>query len=206
MAEISRRCEQASPGPLTASLDSDGGLGGCNLITVSAEDDQPDMYLWCKDQLAADADFVFVAGARQDIPRLLDGARNQQRGKRAVTALAPFASKWGLPVNPEDLEEMGYAVLVHADSSETHDEIDLAVRHHVISRHTLPLHSLADNTQELLAATRLMLNDIFNAFGRAEVTHVAQDGTLRLPYLQDPELAKWAEGLGVSTTAERLPE
>lgn len=74
------------------------------------------------------------------------------------------------------------------------------------SRHTVPLQSLAGEPQELLAASRLLLNDIFNAFGRAELPHIAQDGTLRLSYLQDPELARWAEGLGVSTTAESLPE
>jgi hypothetical protein len=74
------------------------------------------------------------------------------------------------------------------------------------SRHTVPLESLVGDPQNLLAATRLVLNDIFNAFGRAEVSHITQDGTLRLAYFQDPELAKWAEARGVSTTAETLPE
>jgi hypothetical protein len=74
------------------------------------------------------------------------------------------------------------------------------------SRHTIPLGSLAGDPQELLAATRLMLNDIFNAFSRAEVPHITQDGTLRLAYFRDPELAKWAEARGVPTTAETLPE
>jgi hypothetical protein len=74
------------------------------------------------------------------------------------------------------------------------------------SRHTVPLESLVADSQKLLAATRLMLNDIFNAFGRAEVSHITQDGTLRLAYFLDPELAKWAEARGVPTTAETLPE
>jgi len=74
------------------------------------------------------------------------------------------------------------------------------------SRHTVPLESLVADSQKLLAATRLMLNDIFNAFGRAEVSHITQDGTLRLACFLDPELAKWAEARGVPTTAETLPE
>jgi Putative DNA-binding domain len=74
------------------------------------------------------------------------------------------------------------------------------------SRHTVPLESLVGDPQNLLAATRLMLNDIFNAFGRAEIPHIALDGTLRLPYFRDSELAKWAEARGVPATAETLPE
>jgi hypothetical protein len=74
------------------------------------------------------------------------------------------------------------------------------------SRHTVPLESLVGDLQELFVATRLMLNDIFNAFGRAEISHIAQDGTLRLAYFRDPELAKWAEARGVPTTPQTLPE
>jgi hypothetical protein len=70
----------------------------------------------------------------------------------------------------------------------------------------VPLESLVGDLQELFVATRLMLNDIFNAFGRAEISHIAQDGTLRLAYFRDPELAKWAEARGVPTTPQTLPE
>ncbi len=31
-----------------------------------------------------------------------------------MTALSPFVTAYGLPLNPEDLEEMVYAVLKHA--------------------------------------------------------------------------------------------
>jgi hypothetical protein len=69
LAEIARRYERASPAPWIASLESQGGLGGCNVISVTAtDDDQPDLYLWFGDQLAPDGDWEFVAAARQDIP------------------------------------------------------------------------------------------------------------------------------------------
>lgn len=73
------RCSRASPGPWLVSLESDGGVGGCNVISVSYDDDEPDLYLWRGEELtahaaadlAADADFEFVAAAREDIPRLI---------------------------------------------------------------------------------------------------------------------------------------
>ncbi len=182
MAEISRRCEQASPGPWTASLESDGGIGGCNVITVSSEDDQQDMYLWCGDQLAPDADFTFVAGARQDIPRLLNGVRNQQRGERALTALVPFVAKWALPLNPEDLAEMAYAVLTNADSTATHDEIDLAVRH-----------QLAEYT---LSQARFQLE----AYGRLEPIQAAVRAIVDLLIKRDFETIELA-----ASPADRKP-
>lgn len=48
--------------------------------------------------------------------------------ERGLAALGPFAEQWRLQLNPEDLAEMAYAVLVHARSSRTFDEIDRAVR------------------------------------------------------------------------------
>jgi hypothetical protein len=72
---IARRVERASPAPWRAFLESDGGLGGCSVIVVSDSDGEPDLYLWRGDEPAADADFEFVATARQDIPRLLEAAR-----------------------------------------------------------------------------------------------------------------------------------
>src|SRR5665213_1172320 len=48
--------------------------------------------------------------------------------QRGVTALVPFVSEWRLPLNPEELEEMAWAVLVHARSEETVAWIDDAVR------------------------------------------------------------------------------
>jgi hypothetical protein len=39
----------------------------------------------------------------------------------------PFVQEWGLQLNPEDLQAMGVAVLIHADSDETFEEIDALV-------------------------------------------------------------------------------
>jgi hypothetical protein len=82
---IAERCARASPGPWLASLEREGGIGGPNVITVSMDDDEPDLYLWrggdwtSWDRLADDADFEFVAAARQDIPDLLAALRGPQR-------------------------------------------------------------------------------------------------------------------------------
>ena len=46
---------------------------------------------------------------------------------RATTALVPFVRAYGLPVNPEDLEVMAYAVLRYADSADELPEIARAV-------------------------------------------------------------------------------
>jgi hypothetical protein len=74
------------------------------------------------------------------------------------------------------------------------------------SRHTIPLDSLATDPQGLFAATRVMLSDIFNAFGRAEVPHIAVDGALRLRYFNDTEFARWAQAHGLLTSAETVAD
>jgi hypothetical protein len=38
----------------------------------------------------------------------------RQEMLRALTALGPFVRRWGLPLNPEDMEELAYAVLRRA--------------------------------------------------------------------------------------------
>jgi hypothetical protein len=48
--------------------------------------------------------------------------------ERGIAALLPFAQEWGLPLNPEDLQAMAVAVLIHAHSDETLHEIDAAER------------------------------------------------------------------------------
>ena len=48
--------------------------------------------------------------------------------ERASDALVPFVQAWNLSLNPEELAEIAYAVLVHHDSDATWDEIDAAVR------------------------------------------------------------------------------
>jgi hypothetical protein len=82
--DIDARTRRASPGPWMVSLESDGGVGGSNVITVGFEDSEPDLYLWRggdwsswrHDDAASDRDFEFVASARQDIPRLLEALRS----------------------------------------------------------------------------------------------------------------------------------
>lgn len=48
--------------------------------------------------------------------------------ERGTTALIPFAQEWGLSLNPEDLQAMAVAVLIHTYSDETLEEIDAAER------------------------------------------------------------------------------
>lgn len=50
----------------------------------------------------------------------------RQELRRAVAALAPFIRRWGLPLNPEDVDELAYAVLRHARSDDDLDAITAA--------------------------------------------------------------------------------
>jgi hypothetical protein len=87
LEDIDARCRRASPGPWMVSLESDGGVGGSNVITIGFDDSEPDLYLWRggdwsswrHDDVASDGDFEFVASVRQDIPRLLDALRSSAR-------------------------------------------------------------------------------------------------------------------------------
>ena len=72
---ISMRVASASPGPWTAFIESDGGIGGSDIIRVSEGDREADMYLWMGPDPAPSAFFRFVAEARQDLPALLAAAR-----------------------------------------------------------------------------------------------------------------------------------
>ena len=58
--------------------------------------------------------------------------------ERAVTALLPFVTEWGLSLNPEDLHEIAYAVVAHFDSSASHEEILAAVEHQLAEAHADP--------------------------------------------------------------------
>jgi hypothetical protein len=82
LAEIEARCRAASPAPWTAFIEVDGGIGGCDMIRVTDDqDDEPDLYLWfgpgLKD-LAPSANFRFVAAARRDILDLIAAATAQR--------------------------------------------------------------------------------------------------------------------------------
>jgi hypothetical protein len=50
---------------------------------------------------------------------------------RAVTALGPFVRRWGLPLNPEDMDELAYALLLHARSNDDLDTISAAVEEQI---------------------------------------------------------------------------
>jgi hypothetical protein len=75
------------------------------------------------------------------------------------------------------------------------------------SRHTLPVQALAGDPQDLLAGVRVVLADIVNAFGLAELPHIAADGALRTRYFPAGyEVNAIAERYGVQTTDEMVPE
>jgi hypothetical protein len=52
----------------------------------------------------------------------------REQVERGAAALTPFVQEWALSLNPEDLDELAYAVLVHHDSGGSWDDIDRAVR------------------------------------------------------------------------------
>jgi hypothetical protein len=62
---------------------------------------------------------------------------------RAVSTLIPFIRRWQLPLNPEDAEEVVYAVLLHARSDTPPDQIVVAVEHQ-IDQHEERARELAD--------------------------------------------------------------
>ena len=72
---IGLRIASASPGLWTAFIESEGGIGGCDVIRVNEGDCEADMYLWMGSDLAPSAIFRFVAEARQDVPALLAATR-----------------------------------------------------------------------------------------------------------------------------------
>ena len=43
--------------------------------------------------------------------------------RRAAAVLTPFVRRFDLPLNPEDMDLLAYAVLLHARSDRTPDEI-----------------------------------------------------------------------------------
>ena len=62
---------------------------------------------------------------------------------RAVTALTPFTRRWQLPLNPEDAEEVAYAVMLHARSDAPPDQIAMTVEQQ-IDRHEERARALLD--------------------------------------------------------------
>lgn len=73
---IAARAEATGPGPWETFLESEGPLGGSNLIWIGGPDEEhADLYLWRGEEFCGDEDFRFIGAARQDIPRLVEAAR-----------------------------------------------------------------------------------------------------------------------------------
>jgi hypothetical protein len=75
LAAIEARCRAASPGPWKSFVEGRDHWSGDDFVRVGDDDDQPDMYV---SRATADGlrpasvhDLDFIAGARQDVPRLL---------------------------------------------------------------------------------------------------------------------------------------
>lgn len=76
----------------------------------------------------------------------------------------------------------------------------------IVSRHTIPLESLAGSDQSLLATTRLIATDLFNAFGSPEVQQIDEQGRIRIRYvLEKQQTAALAEANGVEVSEETVP-
>ncbi len=56
---------------------------------------------------------------------------DEQQMRRAAAALLPFARRWHLSLNPEDLDETGYATLRDVNSDEDPEEIVEAVERQI---------------------------------------------------------------------------
>lgn len=63
------------------------------------------------------------------------------RVERGTAALIPFVQRWKLSLNPEDLAEMAYAVLEHADSTIDFHEVHRLV-HEQLDEHEAKARSL----------------------------------------------------------------
>ncbi len=76
----------------------------------------------------------------------------------------------------------------------------------IVTRHTVPLESLAESDQSLLATTRLVATDLFNAFGSPEVQQIDERGGIRIRYIpKGDRLAGFAEAHGVEVSEEKVP-
>ena len=51
--------------------------------------------------------------------------------ERGADVLTYFVAPWNLPLNPEDLAELAYAVLAHHDSTASWEEIGAAVEEQI---------------------------------------------------------------------------
>jgi hypothetical protein len=73
IAEIQARCAAARSGPWHAFIEGRDFMGGSSMIRIGeGESSGEDLYLTGYDVAVPDADFDFIAHARQDIPFLLE--------------------------------------------------------------------------------------------------------------------------------------
>ncbi len=80
--EIRARCEAATPGPWKYMVEGRDNTSGDSFIMRGTKGDRhSDLYLNANGKPGTDADCDFVAGARQDIPRLLDEIERLRRVK-----------------------------------------------------------------------------------------------------------------------------
>jgi hypothetical protein len=73
LAEISRRCEAATPGPWRSMVEGRDHQSGDSFIMIGVGPERrEDLYLSVGDgRPASSADHDFIAAAREDVPRLL---------------------------------------------------------------------------------------------------------------------------------------
>jgi hypothetical protein len=76
----------------------------------------------------------------------------------------------------------------------------------VQSGHTIPISALVSGPGQLFTAVRIMLGQVFNAFGRAEVPHINNAGTLRLSHFRGSAIAEWARNNAIPTSDEIVSE
>jgi hypothetical protein len=72
---IETALRNATPGPWIPHLEDVQPIGGCSVIWVGDEADEPDLYVWLEDEIAPSADIEFIASAREDVPRLMSELR-----------------------------------------------------------------------------------------------------------------------------------
>lgn len=79
-----------------------------------------------------------------------------------------------------------------------------------VSRHTISLDSIASNPTERLVATRLVLTDLVQGFGLAELYQVRPTGEIRRQYwsrhYQQSLITEWAEKAGVTMVDTTIDE
>jgi hypothetical protein len=73
LEEIRARCKAATGGPWRYVLEGRDQISGDSFIMTGPPDDRHgDLYLTEGNQSGSNADYEFIANARQDVPRLLD--------------------------------------------------------------------------------------------------------------------------------------